>query len=151
MINVSLSKFHDTSWSCFFCHLFPACHLLICSSLTGTHSFTVLALLFPVVFIFFGLLKTCYSHYRLPWWPGSKEFTCQCRRHGFDPWVRKIPWRRKWQPTLVFLPGKSHGQRSLVSYSPRGWQKSWTQLSDETTIILSMLIFLWCKMHEKKQ
>ena len=37
------------------------------------------------------------------------------RRCGFDPWVRKDPWRRKWQPTLVFLPGKSHGQRSLVS------------------------------------
>ena len=39
---------------------------------------------------------------------------------GFDPWVRKIPWRRKWQPTPVFLPGKSHGQRNLVGYSPWG-------------------------------
>ena len=39
--------------------------------------------------------------------------------HGFDPWVGKIPWRRKWQPTPVFLPGKSHRQRSLVGYSPR--------------------------------
>ena len=38
-------------------------------------------------------------------------------RHGFDPWDRKILWRRKWQPTLVFLPGKSHGQRTLVGYS----------------------------------
>ena len=37
---------------------------------------------------------------------------------GFDPWVGKIPWRREWQPTLVFLPGESHGQRSLVGYSP---------------------------------
>ena len=43
----------------------------------------------------------------------------QCRRHGFDPWVRKIPWRRTWQPTPVCLPGKSHKQRSLVGYSPR--------------------------------
>ena len=42
----------------------------------------------------------------------------QYRRCGFDPWVRKIPWRRKWQPTLKFLPGNSHGQRSLVGYSP---------------------------------
>ena len=44
----------------------------------------------------------------------------QCRRRrrcGFDPWVRKIPWRRKWQPTPVFLPGESHGQRSLVGYT----------------------------------
>ena len=38
------------------------------------------------------------------------------RRHGFNPWVRKIPWRRKWQPTPVFLPGKSHRQRSLEGY-----------------------------------
>ena len=44
-------------------------------------------------------------------------------RHEFDPWVRKIPWRRKWQPTPVFLPGKSHGQRSLGGYSPWGWQR----------------------------
>ena len=44
----------------------------------------------------------------------------QCRRPGFNPWVRKIPWRRKWQPTPVFLPGESHGQISLVGYSPWG-------------------------------
>ena len=49
--------------------------------------------------------------------------TCQYRRHRrhwFDPWVRKIPWRRKLQPTPVFFPGQSHGQRSLVGYSPWG-------------------------------
>ena len=44
----------------------------------------------------------------------------QCRSPGFDPWVGKIPWKRKWHPTLVFLPGKSHGQRNLVAYSPWG-------------------------------
>ena len=43
----------------------------------------------------------------------------QCRRHEFDTWARKIPWRRKQQPSPVFLPGKSHGQRSLVVNSPR--------------------------------
>ena len=43
---------------------------------------------------------------------------------GVHPWVRKIPWRRKWQPTPVFLPGKSHGQRSLVGYSPWGRKES---------------------------
>ena len=46
---------------------------------------------------------------------------CQCRRRktcGFDPWVGKLPWRRKWQPNPVFLPGESHGQRSLACYSP---------------------------------
>ena len=40
------------------------------------------------------------------------------RRCGFDPWIREIPWRRAWRPTPVFLPGESHGQRSLVGYSP---------------------------------
>ena len=42
------------------------------------------------------------------------------KRHGFDPWVGKIPWRRKWQPTPVFLPGEFHGQKSLVGHSPWG-------------------------------
>ena len=50
----------------------------------------------------------------------QKESTWQCRRRRSDPWARKIPWRRKWQPTPVFLPGKSHRQRSLAGYSPWG-------------------------------
>ena len=57
----------------------------------------------------------------------GKEPACQCRRHkryDFDPWVGKIPWRRKWQPTPVFLPGKSYRQRSLVGYSPWGLKES---------------------------
>ena len=51
----------------------------------------------------------------------GKEPACQFRRHKrhrFDPWVRKIPWSRKWQPALVFLPEKFHGQKSLVGCSP---------------------------------
>ena len=47
--------------------------------------------------------------------PSGKESSCQCRGHGFDPQVGKILWRRKWQPTLVLLPGEFHGQRSLTS------------------------------------
>ena len=57
----------------------------------------------------------------------DKEPACQCRRHKrlrFNPWVRKTPWRRKWQPTPVFLPGEFHGQRSLVDYSPGGHEES---------------------------
>ena len=53
----------------------------------------------------------------------GKEVLCQCRRHkrhGSDPWVRKIPWRRIWPSTAVFLPGESHGQRSLAGCSPWG-------------------------------
>ena len=56
--------------------------------------------------------------------PSGKEFPCQCRRHWFDPWDRKIPWRRKWWPIPVFLPGRFHGQRSLVGYSPWGQKES---------------------------
>ena len=57
----------------------------------------------------------------------SKAPACQCRRWKgcrFDPWVRKIPWRKAWQPIPVFLPGESHGQRSLVGYSPWGHKES---------------------------
>ena len=57
-------------------------------------------------------------------WLSGKEPACQCRRRRFDPWVRKIPWRRRWQSTPVFLPGKSHGQRSLVGYGPQGYKAS---------------------------
>ena len=55
-----------------------------------------------------------------PWWLSGKESTCPYRRHGFDPWVMKIPWRRQWQPTPVFLPGEFHRQRSLAGHSPWG-------------------------------
>jgi len=53
------------------------------------------------------------------WW----RLRLQCRGHRFDLWVRKIPWRKKWQPTPVFLPGEFHGQRSLVGYSPWGHKR----------------------------
>ena len=62
----------------------------------------------------------------LPWWLSGKESTCLWRRykrHSLDPWVWKIPWRRKWQPTPVLLPGKSHGERSMAGYSPWGYKE----------------------------
>ena len=64
-----------------------------------------------------------HSFRGLPWWLSGKEPACQCRRPGFHPWVRKTPWRRKWQLTPVFFPGKSHAHRSLVDYSPWGCQE----------------------------
>ena len=54
----------------------------------------------------------------------SKSVCLQCGRPRFDLWVRKIPWRRKWQPTPVLLPGKSHARRSLVGCSPWGRKES---------------------------
>ena len=58
--------------------------------------------------------------YRSPGGLDGKPSVYQCGRPGFDPWVREIPWRRKWQLTPVFLPEKSLGQRNLAGYSPKG-------------------------------
>ena len=62
----------------------------------------------------------------------GKEPACQCRRYkrpGFDPWVGKSPRRREWQPTPEFLPGKSHGQRNLVGYSP--WSRKQLDVTEQ--------------------
>ena len=64
---------------------------------------------------------------------GSDGKVSACRRHGFNPWVGKIPWRREWQPTPVFLAGESHGQRSLAGYSP------WDHKELDTTEWLTLL------------
>ena len=63
-----------------------------------------------------------------------------CGRPGFNPWVGKIPWRRKWQSTPVLLPGESHGQRSLVGYSPWGHKESDT--TERTSLHFTSLL-LW--------
>ena len=71
--------------------------------------------------------RWCRRIWGFPRWRSGKESACQCRRckrHGFNPWVGNIPWSRKWQPALVFLPGKSHGQRSLAGCSPQGCKQS---------------------------
>ena len=67
----------------------------------------------------------------LPWWASLMaqrvRICLQCRRHrrhGFDPWVGKIPWRKKWQLAPAFLPDKSHGQRHLMGYSSRVCKES---------------------------
>ena len=100
----------------------------------------------------------------LPRWLSAK-LTRQCRRcrYGLDPWVGKIPWRRKWQPAPIFLPGKFHGQRSLVGYSPYV-TKSWTRLSAwahkgthialgllTSFLLLCLYIFSWKLARKLKQ
>ena len=90
----------------------------------------------------------------------GKEPTWQCRRCkrlGFHPWVRKIPWRRKRQPTPVFLPGESHGQRSMAGYSPqvtksRTWLKQLSTSTYKACRLTSLLlynlkarVFVWSK------
>ena len=69
---------------------------------------------------YLNIIKAIYDTQDFPGGTSVKEPACQCRRHkrfGFNSWVRKIPWRRAWKFTSVFLPGESHGQRSLVGYS----------------------------------
>ena len=82
------------------------------TGISGSHGLTLCLL-----HLFF------FSHWvqlyiQLPKWLSGKESSRQCRRIGFDPWFGKLLWRRRWQPTPVFWPGESHGQRSLVGYSP---------------------------------
>ena len=74
-------------------------------------------------------------------WQSGKEPTHQCRRQkrwGFSPWAGKIPWSRKWQPTPVFLPGKFHGQRSLVGYNP--WGRTESDMTAHTVFISQVTI-----------
>ena len=66
------------------------------------------------------------------------------KKHRFDPWVPKIPWRRKWQPTPVFLPGESHRRRSLEGYSSQGCKElDTTEVTEYSTHLLATLIKLW--------
>ena len=78
------------------------------------------------------------QYLRLPWWLRQQSICLQCGRPGFNPWVGKIPWRRKWQSTPVFLPEKSHGRRSLVGYSPWGHKES-----DTTERLHFHFLFIW--------
>ena len=82
-------------------------------------------------------ITSTYQKLWLPRWCSGKESACKCRRcenHGFCPWIRKIPWRRKWKPTLGFLPEKSHGQAVVhgVTESDTAESQSQTQLSTHT-------------------
>ena len=74
-----------------------------------------------------GMTSPHFIEEGFPTGSSGEESAWQCRRyksHRFDPWVGKISWRRKWKPTPVCLPGKSHGKRSLVGYSLWGHQES---------------------------
>ena len=80
---------------------------------------------------------------QLPWWLRVKRICLQFRRWGFDPWIGKIPWRREWLPTPLFLPGESHGQRSLAGCSPWGCKES--DVTEWITLPLSLFILFYGK------
>ena len=71
----------------------------------------------------------------------GKESTCNTG-DLFDPWVRKIPWRREWLPTPVFMPGKSHGQRSLAGYRP--WGHKELDMTEQLSIVNYIDLFFKC-------
>ena len=73
--------------------------------------------------------------YGLPWWLRWWRICLQCSIPGFDPWVGKIPWGREWLSALVFLPVKSHGQKSITGYSP------WSHKESDTTEWLTLSLF----------
>ena len=93
------------------------------------HLVTTCSTVFPLKFyLFFNILIDSSYAWRL----SGREPACQCRTFGFHPWVEKIPWRRRWQPGPVLLPGKSHGQRSPVGCSLWHCKELW--LRDQTTV-----------------
>ena len=65
-------------------------------------------------------IKSQLTNKKLPWWLRLLKICLQCGRPEFDPWVRKILWRKEWLPTPAFWPGEFHEQRSLTGYSPWG-------------------------------
>ena len=91
-----------------------------------------------------------YIIYGLPWWFSGKEsaFAMQCRRSRFKPWVRKIPWRRKWQPIPLFSPGEFHGQRSLVDYIP--WDHNESDMIEWPTFSYIKL-YIWLPIGYEKE
>ena len=152
-------------------HLFPSLRIPFTQYPQGTHTTPPFSLSLNATLVEKPLSKTTYPCL-LPLCPyltlffflysllpvmgfpagaSGKEPACQCRKHKrsrFHPWVRKIPWRRKWLPTPVFLPGKSHGQRSLAGYSPRGCKESdtteWVERTHTSWHIYCMCVVWSC-------
>ena len=93
--------------------------------------------------------KFFYTSAGLWGFPGStssKEPACQCRKPktcSFDPWVGKIPGKRTWQPTPVFLPGEPRGQRNLLGYNSLGHKESDTTVATEHACMLTVMRFLF--------
>ena len=92
-------------------------------------------------------LDTTEKLTELSWWLSGERICLQRRRPRFDPWVGVIPWKRKCQPTPVFLPEKSYGKRSLAGYSPRGHKEldmtEWLSMRTANTHTYSVYLWAW--------
>ena len=117
-----------------FCKYFlPICGL-------SSHSLDIVFYIAEV--FYFNQVQLIHYFFDFPGGSDVKSVCLQCGRPGFDPWVGKILWRREWQPTPVLLPGKSHGQRSLVGYSPWGRKESDMTERLHFTFIVSLMWYL---------
>ena len=126
-------------------------HTVFCSSCTNLHSyqgvwgFPFLHILTNFLIAYF--LTFWFISYFLTFHCIVRVFPNQCGRPGFDPWVWKIPWRRKWQPTPVFLPEESQGRRSLVGYSPQGCKEldtmGWFHFTSLHVVSLPKSLMTW--------
>ena len=119
---------YQNTWECLFQIIFQSC----CSTLYFLWYKNFYWIKFSVTFglnRFLHCFMVLTSIWGAPGGASGKEPSCQCRRckrHRFDPWVRKIPWRKAWKSTPVFLLGESHGHRSPVSYISWGRKESVT-------------------------
>ena len=101
------------------------------------------------------ILKRIHTHTHIyigfPGGAGGKESVCQCRRHkrlGFNSWFEKIPWRRIWQPTPVFLPGESHDQKSLSGFGPWDCKESdWSNLAYLPYIYIYVCMYVYKSLY----
>ena len=97
-----------------------------------------------------------WKYWREEGFPGgsdSKRICLQCRRLGFSPWVGKIPWKREWLLTPVFLPGEFHCQRGLVGYNPWGHKESTERVStqtDERERLNVYIRYVWIRYHSSR-
>ena len=91
----------------------------------------------------FAFYYVLCGHKGVPGGTSAKESAYQCRRCGFVPWVGRIPWKRKWQPTPVFWPGESHEQKSLAGYSPRGCRESNVTASESVNDVAVNVVVLF--------
>ena len=105
-------------------------------------------ILFLIYFTYSSLYLLVPYPKRFPGGASDREPACQCRRHkrhGFDPWVEEIPWKRTWQLTSVFLPGESHGQRSQAGYSPQSHKELDTsEVTQHARMVLRQTLLQIC-------
>ena len=128
----------DGAWISSLAHLHPLLYVMSTCRLKSTlQSFS---------FVFLCIFSFCSIHQII------KNLPAICGRSGFNSWVGKMPWRSKWQPTPVFLPGEFYGQRSLVGYSPWGRKQSdmtgrlnWTELTTVLQHVTAILIW-YCSL-----